>query len=328
MKGKFVISLDFELYWGVRDKRKLADYKPNILGVWDVVPKMLELYKKHNVKATFATVGFLYAKNKKELEKFLPAQKPSYLDTNLSPYDYLSTLPDTDTETELQCFFAPQLIAQIQEDGNHEIASHTFSHYYCLEDGQKIEEFKQDTEANKKIAKNSGIQTKSIVFPRNQKNAAYLEICAQNNITSYRGNEKKWFYREQKGEDEKPIKRIFRLLDTYLNLSGHNCYTLEEVKNETPYNIPSSRFLRPYTSKLKFAENLRLKRITSSMTYAAKNNLIYHLWWHPHNFGVNQKENFLFLSKILAHYSYLENKYGFQSMTMNEISNLIQEERE
>jgi hypothetical protein len=31
--GAFVISLDFELFWGVRDKRTISGYGPNILGV-------------------------------------------------------------------------------------------------------------------------------------------------------------------------------------------------------------------------------------------------------------------------------------------------------
>ena len=41
------------------------------------------------------------------------------------------------------------------------------------------------------------------------------------------------------------------------------------------------------------------------MTYAARNNLTYHLWWHPHNFGVHQNENFSFLEEILSHYDKL-----------------------
>jgi len=36
--GTFVISLDFELLWGVRDKRTVADYGANILGVRRVIP--------------------------------------------------------------------------------------------------------------------------------------------------------------------------------------------------------------------------------------------------------------------------------------------------
>jgi hypothetical protein len=59
------------------------------------------------------------------------------------------------------------------------------------------------------------------------------------------------------------------------------------------------------------------------MTYAAKNNLIYHLWWHPHNFGAYQGENFAGLVKILNHYKRLNEKFGFASLSMGELSDKI-----
>lgn len=55
------------------------------------------------------------------------------------------------------------------------------------------------------------------------------------------------------------------------------------------------------------------------MTYAAKNNEIYHLWLHPHNFGSFQENNFSFLRKILNHYQELNLKYGFCSATMKDV---------
>ncbi len=45
------------------------------------------------------------------------------------------------------------------------------------------------------------------------------------------------------------------------------------------------------------------------MSYAAKNNLIYHLWWHPHNFGANTAKNIQNLTKLLNHFQYLSKKY-------------------
>ena|GEM_PF-6961988 len=56
------------------------------------------------------------------------------------------------------------------------------------------------------------------------------------------------------------------------------------------------------------------------MTYAAKHNKVYHLWWHPHNFGINQDQNFAFLEKILKHYDYLNKRYGFFSITMSDLA--------
>ena len=59
----FTISLDFELYWGVRDKRSVGAYKDHLLGVQRAVPELLGLFEKNGVHATWATVGFLFFKN-------------------------------------------------------------------------------------------------------------------------------------------------------------------------------------------------------------------------------------------------------------------------
>ena len=76
--------------------------------------------------------------------------------------------------------------------------------------------------------------------------------------------------------------RIYRLLDTYFNISGHNTYDLN-AKNGV-FNVASSRFLRPYSKKLKILEPLKIARIKKSMTHAAKNHEVYHLW-----FVINKK---------------------------------------
>ena len=184
---------------------------------------------------------------------------------------------------------------------------------------------KNDIIAAIEIAKLRDISLKSIVFPRNQQNDEYLEVLKELGITSYRGNEKSWFYSASSGDEEYLHKRIFRLIDSYFNISGNNCYDIEEIAKKEPFDIPSSRFLRPFNPKLKLFEKLRLRRILRSMTYAAKNQKIFHLWWHPHNFGTHQNENIEFLNKILNHYSFLNSKYGFESLTMSDLSKVLKE---
>lgn len=51
-KGLFVISLDFELFWGIRDKYDFDTYGQNVLGVWKVIPRLLELFDKYGIHAT------------------------------------------------------------------------------------------------------------------------------------------------------------------------------------------------------------------------------------------------------------------------------------
>jgi hypothetical protein len=317
--GKFVISLDFELYWGMWDIKTIEEYGANVRGVQTVIPGLLEVFHKHQIHATFSTVGFLFFKNKEELLHNLPEKFPGYINKKLSPYEsHLQQLGD-DFNTDVY-HYAPHLIKLIQQYPDQEIGTHTFCHYYCLEEGQSLDEFKADIQQAKKIALNYGLNLTSLVFPRNQFNEEYLNVCKEVGIICYRGNEQSWLYTAKNDNDERLYRRALRLMDAYINLSGHNCYTDEYMKQRSPVNIPASRFLRPYSKKLNVLDSLRLKRITSGMTFAAKNNLTYHLWWHPHNFGINQKENFGFLEKILRHYQQLNKKYNFRSYTMSELA--------
>ena len=62
--------------------------------------------------------------------------------------------------------------------------------------------------------------------------------------------------------------------------------------------------------------------VADDMTKAAKNKTGFHLWWHPHNFGVNTKENIKNLANILSYYNHLREKYGMKSSKMSDISSL------
>src|SRR4051812_36450064 len=94
-QGYFVISLDFELFWGVRDTRTIAEYGKNLIGVHKVIPRLLTLFDNFGVKATFATVGILFLKDKKQLKESLPTRIPHYTNPGLSPYDgYIDSIAD------------------------------------------------------------------------------------------------------------------------------------------------------------------------------------------------------------------------------------------
>lgn len=319
--GKFVISLDFELFWGVRDKRTIENYGTNILGVQLAIPAMLSLFDKYGVKGTFSTVGFLFAKNKEELLASCPEMKPQYKEANLSPYNSFDTVGHNEQDDPYH--FGYSLLQQIKEKNHHEIGTHTFCHYYCLEPGQTPETFRQDLLAAKKIAATHGIVVRSLVFPRNQFNEEYLSVCREVGIDSYRGNPASWLYAGRNKNDESLLRRAFRFADTYLNLTGHHCHTKEYVMSSLLLNIAASRFLRPFSPKLAILDGLRLRRIKRAMLHAAKHKKLFHLWWHPHNFGVNLQQNINFLEKILQYYEQLQRDYQFSSITMSGLTDEI-----
>jgi peptidoglycan/xylan/chitin deacetylase (PgdA/CDA1 family) len=318
-KGIFTISLDFELYWGMHDKVLLHEYEENLKGDKNAIIRILELFDKYEIHATWATVGFLFAKDLDELEKYYPHKKPSYTNANLSSYDYIKNIDIN----KMQYHFAPETIAEICKHEYQEIGTHTFSHYYCLENGQKVDEFNSDIESAIKIAEAKGISIKSLIFPRHQKNDKYLAILNEHGITSFRGVEKGWIYKVVVGTEEMLIRRGLRLIDAYINLSGANSYNIKSISTTKPYNIPSSRFLRPVSKKLFFLEGLRKRRILNAIKHAAIKGEIFHLWWHPHNFGVNTDENINFLEDILSLFVEMKAQYGMKSLNMGEITESI-----
>jgi hypothetical protein len=84
-------------------------------------------------------------------------------------------------------------------------------------------------------------------------------------------------------------------------------------------NVPASRFLRPYAPRLRHLEGLRLRRIVSDLEYAAREGKLFHLWWHPHNFGVNTDQNLAFLERVLGHFQRLRERHGMESLNMGDL---------
>ena len=70
--GTLVISLDFEMFWGLADFAREDEWAPIIHGVHDVVPRLLNLFQEFGVHATWATVGALMCDNKEEFINMLP----------------------------------------------------------------------------------------------------------------------------------------------------------------------------------------------------------------------------------------------------------------
>ena len=319
--GTLVISLDFELQWGMFDKVTIDSYGEQLRGVHTAIPRMLSLFTERNIHATWATVGMLMADNQADLDTMLPITKPNYQNPALSAYTKTFQL----TERFPDCFFAPDLVRQIVDTPGQELASHTFAHIYSLETQEHAEEtFAADAAALNQIAKRYGVTPTSIVFPRNQWSEAVLQQLPSQGITCYRGTENHFLYRARpEAEQTNHFIRALRLLDHYLNLSGHHTYRLTTVNsgNRVPINIPASRFLRPYSKRLAALEPLRLHRIKRSMTHAARRGEIFHLWWHPHNFGADQEQNFNNLITLLDHFTKLQIRYGMVSRNMSELTN-------
>ncbi len=312
--GTLIISLDFELLWGIFDKVDYREKEIYFKNTREVIPQILNLFAEYGIHCTWATVGMLFNENWDEWNSNFPDVLPDYENEKLCAYKFGRIIQSK--ATEKMCF-APDLIREISNTPGQEIGTHTYSHYYCLENGQNTHSFRADLEQVIKVASELDIELHSLVFPRNQLNGEYLEICAELGIKTVRSNPSSWYWKDT--EKNKLIHKIFRTGEAYMGINDKS-YKISNLKNEnkSPLSQLASRFLRSHSS-ISLLNKLRLKRIKSEMTKAAKYNEVYHLWWHPHNFGNNPQENLKALRLILIHYQSCKEKYNFESKNMDGI---------
>lgn len=308
MSGTLIVSLDFELFWGMHDHCTPERYGENIRGGRKAIPLMLELFRKYGIHATWASVGMLFAENAAEVKAYAPTLQPTYQNEALSPYPFLDSVANGD-----ELYFAPELLAKVFQCPGQEIGTHTFCHYYCREAGQSPEQFRADMQAAKEIAAAKNYDVQSVVLPRNQSEPPYIDVLRNLSFTSYRDEENDWIHEKIKF---RPLMRALRLTDVYLPLTGHGCFT---PKNENGIvNIVGSRMYKPKFIGL--LEPLKLRRIKKQILYAAKHGLCFHLWWHPHNVGVNTEYHLRQLEEIFSYYDELRKTYGMRSLNMGELA--------
>ena len=199
----FTISLDFELHWGVFDHLRLdARGRRYFDRTRELIPPTLDLFTQYGIRATWATVGILMARDKAQLLAYAPAARPAYANPAYDAYALFDRQVGK-SEHDDPYHFAPSLVQRILDTPGQELGSHTFSHYYCREPGQTAATFAADLAATQAIARdNFGTTLRSLVFPRNQYTPGYLDVLLDHGYRHYRINPDVWFWRAQATRDE------------------------------------------------------------------------------------------------------------------------------
>ncbi len=318
--GALVISLDFELHWGTRDhlSRLDPDYA-SLVEERRAVHDLISVFAERRIRATWATVGFLFASTWEEVSPHLPPIRPVYARSELDPYGE-PVGPDEDHDPE---HLAGTLVDLIAASPGQEVGSHTFSHYYCLEQGQSEATFRADLAAAQAMAHARGLKVSSLVLPRNQWNPSYSGAVLDLGFRCIRGNQRSWAHRPAAGGGD-VRRRAARLADTYVGLSPPPTTAWNEVAQPSGLcDVPASAFLRPYDASRRRLEPLRRARLRSGLRHAARTGRIFHLWWHPHNFALNRSENLSLLDHVLDDFDELTRTEGMETLTMCDVTHRV-----
>ncbi len=319
--GAFVISLDFELHWGMRDRMTAGSASTtSLVRSRQVVPRLATTLAGRGIRATWATVGFLFASTGDELAAASPPVRPRYDDPTLVPYAEVVECRRERRPSHL----AGSLVEEVADQPGQEIGSHTFSHYYCLEPGQDEDTFAADLAAAQGAAAGRGHILRSLVLPRNQWNPAYsMTVVRQAGFSCIRGPQPTWAHRARSGDETTTATRALRLADTYAGPAATHDPVGGRGRRRGRHglaDVPASAFLRPYSPSRRRLEPLRLRRLLSGVRRAAREGRIFHLWWHPHNFADHPDESFDLLHRILDEVDRLGRSEGLRSLSMGDVA--------
>lgn len=268
MSPSVVISLDYELRWGVADKLpdSAGAYRAHLDGESDAVFNMLELFKQKDVGATWATVGAIACSDWDEYFERAP-KPPAYRDQRLR---FRTAWRDIDPQGKLH--FAPDVVRAIADAQGQELASHTFSHIYYREEGCEREDVLADGQAIAKVMQERvGVTPTSLVFPRNQE--AHTDALSQIGIRRWRTNPRVSYWNDTRRDKQSRLRRGMRMIESLAPIGTRRAPACE---------MRASYLVRFALSDA--AWKLHARRIAGDAKNLRPGEAL-HLWWHPHNMG-------------------------------------------
>lgn len=314
-KGLFVISIDFEMLWGAIFNESVEEgYRFRVPYVEKIIPRLISLFDKYKIHATWAVVAGIACEDKQMAVSFA-SEKIENPYHQVSLKQFIDSIPESDEEF----YFRPDLIHMINTCEGQEIATHTFSHFYFLEHKEAILKLKEEIRTSKTILEDlTHGSVETMILPKNQVTDEVFQVMRDTGIRIVRNCQ----ISKRFNMEENLVRKILRFLDAYIPVCGKASYRLEETSHDGIIDIRASRFWRTYDRRLGFLEGLKFLRIKHEITYAAKHGEVYHLWFHPHNLSKDYERNLKFLDKIMKHYEKMNKQYGMRSVNMRECADV------
>lgn len=208
--GQFVVSIDHEFAWGYVDYILTEKDKERIRGEVEIVKRLIALFEKYNIPATWALVGHLIDRGCTWGEDGKPHPEYPRPISKHERRDWFKNHPPQNEYTDELWYDSHNLASLIRSSSaGHDIATHSYAHILYSEDITSEELIKADVKNLARVHRVHDVPMTSFIFPRNIE--GYHRFLKVNGFTNYRGNSKKWYdyYSESK-------KRIARIIDYYI----------------------------------------------------------------------------------------------------------------
>ena len=278
--ARFILSFDCEGKWGMADDPAMASNNP-ISGdsLTKAYTQIFEILERHKIPATFALVGLLaggyeqYVDSRGELLESEPHR------------NWLQVPERSFAAGHHDGWFYPELVNQIKAKGNHEIASHSFTHLPLHNAGVMEESFLTEMKFVNQWKEKNSIDLSTFIFPRNQ-------IKFQDRLNDFHFDG----YRQCDIQNGAYANR-FRILQDECNIGRKSD---EHSMSAKPVAIPPGTFLHwRHGPRRVIPKWVTLKRWSNVLDHAVASGGVAHLWLHPHNLITARGQVELFEDAIL-----------------------------
>lgn len=263
-KARFILSFDCEGKWGMADDAAMASNNPiNGDSLTKAYTQIFEILERHKIAATFALVG-LFAGG---YEQYVDS-RGELLDSE--PHRDWLKVPERSFAAGFQDgWFYPELVNQIKARGNHEIASHSFTHLPLHNGGVAEKSFLTELKfVNQWKAQNS-LELSTFIYPRNQ--IKFEEQLSNFDFLGYR----------QCDIQNSAYASRFQILQDECNIGRKSD---KHSVSTRPIAIPPGTFLNwRHGPRRIIPKWVTLKRWSNVLDHAVFSGGVAHLWLHPHN---------------------------------------------
>jgi len=271
--GALVVSLDLELLWGYHDVGISETVRAQSSGARQAIRRLLDTFEAYEIPATWAMVGhlFLDRAERDDAGRPHPAHpRPRY------PWvtgDWFDALPAGDASA-CPDWYGPDLVEMIRTaKPAQEIGCHTFSHVVMGDPGCDGAVARAELDQCLALARRSGVEMKTIIFPRNK--VGHLGIVRDAGFEVYRGRDVHPFPRAPR-QFEDGANVVARLL------SIPPAPVLPHRTPEGLINLPGSMFYMPATEWQRYVPMaVRTVVVKRGLRAAARQRAIFHLRLHP-----------------------------------------------
>ena len=302
-RGVFTVSLDFELAWGTRGRRKAGFLEPYYDGTRQAIDGLLCLCERYEVQATWAVVGALLLGTAQEDEKHPWLGNAEFDD-----------VPPGNAVTHPR-WYAEDVLEKIRSCAvEQEIACHTLTHRFV--DAGPAGKAAFACELDQSIALFDQLclpRPVTFIYPKAQ--MGHFDLLQKKGFKCFRGPEPGWF-------ESLPgtiPSALVRFADARLGWCPQVGFPKQS--EDGLWVIPSSQFYSPKMSVGRYVSiNARVAKARKGLDAAARGQMVYHLWTHPFNLGCDIQELLSGLERIFRHAAKLRDQGRLEVLSMDNLT--------